>query len=152
MVDTKTLDSKHNLTLGRMLTDVFHTCYQVIFFHLIVNGLFPFFSIQQRTPGGWDRLAEDVYSSMTSDLTSGFFSEVHVCSAPAFFFFTSDLWFKTLFVSSTCHAKSVSDKLYQILQKHLLMPLKRLYQNSKYYLMHKCKYTTYSVSLRLLVT
>lgn len=95
MVDTKTLDSKHNLTLGRMLTDVFHTCYQVIFFHLIVNRLFPFFSIQQRTPGGWDRLAEDVYSSMTSDLTSVFFSEVHVCSAPAFFFFTSDLWFKT---------------------------------------------------------
>lgn len=38
----KKLDSKNNLTLGHMLTDAFHTCYQVIVFHLIVKGFFRF--------------------------------------------------------------------------------------------------------------
>lgn len=100
-VDTKKLDSKNNLTLGRMLTDVFHTCYQVIVFHL---KDFSVLLHSTKNTMVCDRLAKDANSSNTSDLTSVFFSEVRVCPAPVFFLLrTCDL--KHFFVCSTCHAK-----------------------------------------------
>lgn len=61
--------------------------------------IFPFYSIQQRTP--WFENGKQ----RTLILPTSVFFFRGPCLLCFCFFFTSDLWFKTLFVCSTCHAK-----------------------------------------------
>lgn len=88
--------------------------------------IFPFYSIQQRTP--WFVIGQQRTLILPIHLILPrffFFSEVRVCSASVFFLLQTCDSKHFLFVAHVMQ-KSVNDKLYKILRKHLLKPLKEI--------------------------